>query len=418
MNLSSQTISEIAKVLLQKDPELNRKKDASGNTPLHYAAAYDDLEMVTCILDKDEDVVTYKLNKDGHSPLHVAAGCGGVDIVKALVERCPGCVMLKDNKRRNPLHIAVEAGRRNVVEHILKDSQFGGLMSDRDCDGNTPLHLATIKGDHCMALLLVSMMPNMGINPVNNEGLTPHDILYPKRKTRIDSLIRRIILRCLGGEVGPIQYAFIRAGGMHGPRLCHLTNILKRSSGGKSCDKEDGRDDRIKGSTNSLLVMATLIIAVTFTAIITMPGGFESDTKPANSYGGTAVLTKRASFQAFVILDTLAFIFAFIAAGRLIWTSAWKGLELKINMLQNVNLMHAALMAMTLAFGTGAYSVLTRHCPWLGIVTLIGGSIIAYIPSVNLLLLMPCYYEKKKKITRALDWARNQSKLKKKRVVL
>ncbi|KAK1307658.1 hypothetical protein QJS10_CPA09g01278 [Acorus calamus] len=294
-------------------------------------------------------------------------------------------------------------------------------MSDRDCDGNTALHLATIKGDHCMALLLVSMMPNMGINPVNNEGLTPHDILYPKRKTRMDSLIRRNILRCLGDEVGRIQHAFIRAGGMHGPRLCHLTNILKRSSGGKSCDKEDGRDDRIKGYfTNSLLVMATLIITVTFTAIITMPGGFESDdpTKPANSYGGTAVLTKRASFQAFVILDTLAFIFAFIAAGRLIWTSAWKGLQLKINMLQNVNLMHGALMAMTLAFGMGAYSVLTHHCPWLGIVILVGGSIIAYIPSVNLLLLMPIYYEKKKKITRALDWARNQSKLKKKLVVL
>ncbi|KAK1308253.1 hypothetical protein QJS10_CPA09g01296 [Acorus calamus] len=90
---------EIAKVLLQNDPELNRKKDASGNTPLHYAAAYGDLEMVTCILDMDEDVVTYELNKDKHSPLHVAAGCGGVDIVKALVERCPGCVMLKDNKR-------------------------------------------------------------------------------------------------------------------------------------------------------------------------------------------------------------------------------------------------------------------------------------------------------------------------------
>ncbi|KAK1283753.1 hypothetical protein QJS10_CPB21g00845 [Acorus calamus] len=191
---------------------------------------------------------------------------------------------------------------------------------------------------------------------------------------------------------------------MRGPRLCHLTNILKRSSGGKSCDKEDGRDDRIKGSTNSLLVMATLIITVTFTAIITMSGGIESDdtNKPANSYGGT-------SFQAFVILDTLAFIFAFFAAGRLIWTSAWKGLELKINMLQNVNLMQAALMAMTLAFGTGAYAVLTHQCPWIGIVILIEGSIIAYIPSVNLLLLMPFYFEKKKKITRALDWARNQS---------
>ncbi|KAK1283758.1 hypothetical protein QJS10_CPB21g00849 [Acorus calamus] len=203
--------------------------------------------------------------------------------------------MLKDNKRRYALHIAVEAGRRKVVEHILKDPQFGGLMSDRDCDGNTPLHLAAIKGDHCMALLLVSMMPNMGINPVNNEGLTPHDILYPKRKTMNCALphVLRLIIPfvatsydALGSrdEVSRIQCAFIRAGGMRGPRLCHLTNILKRSSGGKSCDKEDGRDDRIKGSTNSLLVMATLIITVTFTAIITMSGGIESDdpNKPAN----------------------------------------------------------------------------------------------------------------------------------------
>ncbi|KAK1283755.1 hypothetical protein QJS10_CPB21g00843 [Acorus calamus] len=86
MDMSHRTISGIQEELLRRDPELNRKKDASGNTPLHYAAGYGDLEMVSCILDADEDIVTYELDEDGHSPLHVAAGCGNTAIVTTLIK--------------------------------------------------------------------------------------------------------------------------------------------------------------------------------------------------------------------------------------------------------------------------------------------------------------------------------------------
>ena len=57
-----------------------------------------------------------------------------------------------------------------------------------------------------------------------------------------------------------------------------------------------------KDSQTNLLV-ATLIATVTFTAAFTVPGGFQSQGVDE----GSAVLSKRAAFQVFLIANTLAF---------------------------------------------------------------------------------------------------------------
>ncbi|KAK1260502.1 hypothetical protein QJS04_geneDACA019107 [Acorus gramineus] len=223
--------TEIAEELLQNDPKLNHKKDASGNTPLHYAAGYDDIEMVNLILNTDEDV-GYLLNVDGHSPLHVAAGLGQTTVVEALIERCPGCVTLRDNVRRNALHVAVEAGCLCVVELLLVKHHplFNGLVRDQDWCGNTPLHLAAVKGDSEMLGLLLTAGADADANSLNHAGLTPRDIVD------------------LRGSKHQVHFhehfedAFIKAGGERGPSLFHLKKLLKRNNDGEAVMEPIGEE--------------------------------------------------------------------------------------------------------------------------------------------------------------------------------
>ncbi|KAK1256675.1 hypothetical protein QJS04_geneDACA024327 [Acorus gramineus] len=216
---------------LQNDPKLNHKKDASGNTPLHYAAGYDDIEMVNLILNTDEDVA-YLLNVDGHSPLHVAAGLGQTTVVEALIERCPGCVTLRDNVRRNALHVAVEARCLCVVELFLvkHHPMFNGLVRDQDWCGNTPLHLAAVKGDSEMLGLLLTAGADADANSLNHAGLTPRDIVD------------------LRGSKHQVHFhehfedAFIKAGGERGPSLFHLKKLLKRNNDGEAVMEPIGEE--------------------------------------------------------------------------------------------------------------------------------------------------------------------------------
>ncbi|KAK1308254.1 hypothetical protein QJS10_CPA09g01297 [Acorus calamus] len=371
----------IAESLLEKKPELNRMGDASGNTPLHYAVAYGDIEMVKKIINKNDDDI-YLSNEDGHSALHVAAGLGNTRVVKLLVERSPGCVMLKDKKGRNALHVAVAADRRNVVLHMFTHPQFNGLTSDRDDVGNTPLHLAAINRLQMMVFIFVIFGNESDMSPMNDEGLTPRDIISPDRPPWLSLLFPfRFNLDILI----PFRRLLATSGGKHGPCLYHLTKLLNEegetamvpgdanktgSNSGKLEDdrkyqvKSGGKDDdrsnqgkRLNRFSNGLLLVATLIVTVTFAAIITMPGGYVSGGNDTD--GGTAVLAKRGSFKAFVILDTLAFIYALRGAAQIIWTG---GSEISINVLVGQGLVLQALTWMLLAFATGAYAVLTPHC--------------------------------------------------------
>ncbi|KAM3236421.1 protein ACCELERATED CELL DEATH 6-like [Capsicum annuum] len=61
----------------------------------------------------------------------------------------------------------------------------------------------------------------------------------------------------------------------------------------------------IMEATQIHLVVATLLVTVTFAAGFTLPGGFESDLNSSNK--GMVILIRETAFRAFVVLDAIAF---------------------------------------------------------------------------------------------------------------
>ncbi|KAK6790422.1 hypothetical protein RDI58_014222 [Solanum bulbocastanum] len=62
----------------------------------------------------------------------------------------------------------------------------------------------------------------------------------------------------------------------------------------------------VRDSAQIHLVVATLLVTVTFAAGFTLPGGFESDKDSSDK--GMAILTKKSAFCAFVVTDAIAFV--------------------------------------------------------------------------------------------------------------
>ncbi|CAL5392596.1 unnamed protein product [Camellia sinensis] len=112
----------------------------------------------------------------------------------------------------------------------------------------------------------------------------------------------------------------------------------------------------ITKSRETNLIVATLIATVTFTAGITMPGGYINDKKDPNQ--GMAILTRKAAFIAFVITDTIALTLSVFAVLTQLYTMTDHPILLKKQL--GLAFAHTAyaMIAMWLAFITGTYAVL------------------------------------------------------------
>jgi len=124
--------------------------DANGYTPLHYAAASDDLSLATQLLFIFRcfgrlDLFT-PLDKYGRSPLHWAVDSASVSIVHLFTESGV-CLNTQDYDGATPLHHLLlalyknptkEKAYREILEYLVPRVEVNGL----DINGVSALHLA------------------------------------------------------------------------------------------------------------------------------------------------------------------------------------------------------------------------------------------------------------------------------------
>ncbi|KAL5716155.1 hypothetical protein ACHQM5_017884 [Ranunculus cassubicifolius] len=290
---------ESAKLLTEADrnKKLLRMITADKNTALHYAVGYHHLEIVELLVEADSDF-EYSANTNGKTPLfmafeqalsgdqktadirkllirkqptqcqlpkgknnwtliHHATHKGDLSAVKEIIHFWPDCCQLVDKKGQNFLHLAVKFEQVNILKYILELRNIvDSVLNGKDNYGNTPLHLATTSANQSIALALlddhrVSKMVE------NKQGKKPLDIInfdYDKRRAGVLGLL----------------------------------------------DLVDEKE--LKDRSDFDLLVGALISTVSFTAGITVPGGYISD----GPNRGNAILYKKRTFEAFVVFNTIA----------------------------------------------------------------------------------------------------------------
>ncbi|KAM3236397.1 hypothetical protein P3L10_016434 [Capsicum annuum] len=95
---------------------------------------------------------------------------------------------------------------------------------------------------------------------------------------------------------------------------------LREDDQDKAKKKDQAEIESIMKIAQIHIVVATLIMTVTFTARIALPGGFESN--PDISNQGMAILTRKTAFRAFVVSDAISF--TMLSYFPYSSTSSWK----------------------------------------------------------------------------------------------
>ncbi|XP_027099214.1 protein ACCELERATED CELL DEATH 6-like [Coffea arabica] len=359
---------DIAKLLVQEDPEFCYPHNYAVETPLYLAVEKGRHNIMVLILESCKtpsylgprhktalhaaaiwnlpvyDIARLLLsakcsaayvaakNDDSKTALHIAVIHGHVVLVQEILSHCPDCWVQLTGKSQNILHLAVKHEKGEVLEFVLQNSWASDLINQKDNEGNSPLHLyvATKNLDgNCLV-----NHPFVDVNSFDNSNSTPLD-----RIVRRDQLSKRQIL---------INDELEKAGGTRGYR-----NVATVKKNLRVSNPDEVK--RVEKLAANYSIVATLIATVTFAAGFTIPGGYYSD----GPHTGMAVLSKKAAFITFVISDSLAMFASIAAVLGLTVLFQTKNHRLKLAIVRiNRKRIFGAVMLMMIAFLTGLCAVL------------------------------------------------------------
>lgn len=127
--------------LLAKTTQNPARPDNNGMTPLHYACQLNQLNAVKTLLSDGATLLC--ANNTGDTPLHLATGRIGADNDIAsylLTTDAAKLVNAVNLDGRTPLHLAISADKKDLVQKMLEVGADPNLADER---GQTPLRLAS-----------------------------------------------------------------------------------------------------------------------------------------------------------------------------------------------------------------------------------------------------------------------------------
>lgn len=144
---------ELCKSLIRRQPDLLRKVDDSGKTPLHYATDYGRAATVRWLLRQDK-AAAFVYDNEGFTPLLRASVLCLHECVRSILDICPHSAELRDlSNKRTMLHLAKIPCF--FLQLYMKNQVMIKLVNEVDMDGNTALHCAILDGDIDKALILL-----------------------------------------------------------------------------------------------------------------------------------------------------------------------------------------------------------------------------------------------------------------------
>ncbi|KAK7324039.1 hypothetical protein VNO77_27550 [Canavalia gladiata] len=299
----------------------------------------------SCAMERD---------KYGYFPIHLASYAGHVKVVEELIkeEYCthPRELLTKDG--RNILHLAAQSGKYKVVRHILKSTHhdFQKMINDQDAKGNTALHLATLC---CHPKVVQALIWDKRVKHslVNNKDQTALEACMPPDNPTLRQWLTWLALKSAGVQSGEPESSPLRVP----PESTY--KFLKQKA-----PKMDQYKDRI----NTLVLVSTLIVTVTFAAGFTMPGG-SNGSDPGK---GMATMLKHIWFKLYIFCLTISLYGAISVTIILIWAQLGDITLAFLALTVARPILGVILATLSIAFLAGVHLVITE-LSWLATSTLI-----------------------------------------------
>ncbi|GBN29049.1 Ankyrin-1 [Araneus ventricosus] len=157
---------EAAKILLENETNVDKIKAYGGLTALYIAAAKGEPYLVRLLLGKKASI--YSRDDFENTPLHIAALNSHLDVVEILVSEGAD-VNVRNIGGNTPLCNAAKNGNEAIVRFLLLHK---AEISARDCDLRVPIHFAAGNGNVAIAELFLKM-DNTLAQATNRLGQTP-----------------------------------------------------------------------------------------------------------------------------------------------------------------------------------------------------------------------------------------------------
>nr|XP_048332891.1 ankyrin repeat-containing protein At5g02620-like [Ziziphus jujuba var. spinosa] len=287
-------IKEILEKMGETGAQMLEEADEMGWTPLHHAADIGYRPAVNMFLELPigREKAAFKKDKQGNTALHLAVASNYELIMAEIIKWCPECCELVNNKGWNIFHSAVQNrfSPQSAIGTIMDKPVFSNLLNEKDGGGNTPLHHTAISPDFRWILRFAAYrrLDGMAFNKHNQNALDLASSAKPRLEIQKYYIKRRLK----------------KAGLRWGSRMYTPIND---EEDGEVKNKKDASSirDRYDNAADANLIVATLIATVTFTAGLTVPGGFYSE---KGTLQGTPLLGNKMAFKIFIIMNTIAMV--------------------------------------------------------------------------------------------------------------
>ncbi|KAJ6862936.1 hypothetical protein NC652_039721 [Populus alba x Populus x berolinensis] len=289
-------------------PDTMLPEDIKGENLLHLAASMGFLSGARLLFSRCP-VAASQRNEEGNLPIHVACQKGHLEVVRELLTYWFDPMDFLNEKGQNILHVAAGSGQREIVDEILRNRDLEALINEKDYDGNTPLHLAAM---YCRSEIVRALVSDMRVDKmtVNNEKLNPTGVVAKLLRggrfeaSKSDGMKKLIDTKHEDDAARGVWNKSQEREALQvlveaDDKAEFDNNLISDSPRTTSLKKEE-----LNRGVGNLLVVAVLVVGVTFAGAITVPGSC----RDLNS-GSLKNL-----MRAYIFFDMLAMNFSLIAA--------------------------------------------------------------------------------------------------------